>query len=89
MGAGMVHRNVFEAVKYNPTNGRALLLEWVLRLTMIKYNIPDIRLFCAAIWDSLNSFNVLTRNYFFLEEAVLDDLSQGFDSWAAYFPKGF
>jgi len=46
MGAGMVHPKVFEAVKYDPykLTGFAFGLG-MERLAMIKYNIPDIRLF--------------------------------------------
>ena len=45
MGAGMVHRNVFEAVGYNSEecSGFAFGLG-VDRFAMLKYNIPDIRL---------------------------------------------
>lgn len=46
MGAGMVHRKVFEAVKYNPDNIQGFAFGMGLdRLAMLKYNIPDIRLF--------------------------------------------
>jgi len=49
MGAGMVHRNVFEAVKYNPYEWQGFAFGMSLeRLTMIKYNIPDIRLFYSG-----------------------------------------
>lgn len=45
MGAGMVHRNVFDAVKYNPNTVQGFAFGVGLdRLAMIKYNIPDIRL---------------------------------------------
>lgn len=45
MGAGMVHRNVFDAVRYNPETVRGFAFGVGLdRLAMIKYNIPDIRL---------------------------------------------
>lgn len=49
MGAGMVHPRVFEAAGYNPKNlqGFAFGLG-VERLAMIKYNIPDIRLFYSG-----------------------------------------
>ncbi len=46
MGAGMVHRKVFEAVKYNPNQVQGFAFGMGLdRLAMLKYNIPDIRLF--------------------------------------------
>ncbi|PIP29946.1 phenylalanine--tRNA ligase subunit alpha [Candidatus Jorgensenbacteria bacterium CG10_big_fil_rev_8_21_14_0_10_54_38] len=46
MGAGMVHRNVFDAVHYNPdaVHGFAFGMG-IDRLAMIKYKVPDIRLF--------------------------------------------
>ncbi len=46
MGAGMVHPKVFDAVKYNPKF--VLVFAFVLcleRIAMIKYGIPDIRMF--------------------------------------------
>lgn len=46
MGAGMVHRNVFNAVKYNPNDWQGFAFGMGIdRLAMIKYKIPDIRLF--------------------------------------------
>ena len=46
MGAGMVHRHVFESVHYNPTEWQGFAFGLGLeRMAMIKYNIPDIRLF--------------------------------------------
>lgn len=49
MGAGMVHRNVFNAVKYNPDAWRGFAFGVGLdRLAMIKYRIPDIRLFYSG-----------------------------------------
>ncbi|MBI2514815.1 phenylalanine--tRNA ligase subunit alpha [Candidatus Wolfebacteria bacterium] len=48
-GAGMVHRKVFEAVKYNPYEWQGFAFGFGLtRLAMIKYNIPDIRLFYSG-----------------------------------------
>lgn len=45
MGAGMVHRNVFDAVRYNPDSVQGFAFGIGLdRLAMIKYKIPDIRL---------------------------------------------
>lgn len=45
MGAGMVHRNVFDAVRYNPDSVQGFAFGVGLdRLAMIKYGIPDIRL---------------------------------------------
>lgn len=44
-GAGMVHPNVFKSVGYNPKNWQGFAWGFGLdRITMIKYNIPDIRL---------------------------------------------
>jgi len=49
MGAGMVHRNVFDAVRYNPDRVQGFAFGMGLdRLAMIKYNIPDIRLFYSG-----------------------------------------
>jgi len=49
MGAGMVHRNVFDAVHYNPEQVQGFAFGMGLdRLAMIKYNIPDIRLFYSG-----------------------------------------
>ncbi|MDI6733879.1 MAG: phenylalanine--tRNA ligase subunit alpha [Patescibacteria group bacterium] len=46
MGAGMVQRNVFDAVRYNPDEVQGFAFGMGLdRLAMIKYKIPDIRLF--------------------------------------------
>ncbi len=57
MGAGMVHRNVFKAVGYDPNEiqGFAFGMGWE-RLTMIKYNIPDIRLFYSGDLRFINQF---------------------------------
>lgn len=49
MGAGMVHRNVFDAVKYNPNEWQGFAFGMGIdRLAMIKYKIPDIRLFYSG-----------------------------------------
>jgi len=49
MGAGMVHRKVFDAVRYNPDQVQGFAFGMGLdRLAMIKYNIPDIRLFYSG-----------------------------------------
>lgn len=46
MGAGMVHPHVFEAARYNPRDWQGFAFGLGLeRVAMIKYNIPDIRLF--------------------------------------------
>jgi len=46
MGAGMVHPKVFKAVGYNPYELTGFAFGLGLeRLAMIKYNVPDIRLF--------------------------------------------
>ena len=46
LGAGMVHRNVFRSVNYNPdeVTGFAFGLG-IDRLAMLKYGIQDIRAF--------------------------------------------
>ncbi|OGY63460.1 MAG: phenylalanine--tRNA ligase subunit alpha [Candidatus Harrisonbacteria bacterium RIFCSPLOWO2_02_FULL_41_11] len=49
MGAGMVHPNVFEAAHYNPRDLQGFAFGLGLeRIAMIKYNIPDIRLFYSG-----------------------------------------
>lgn len=49
MGAGMVHRNVFDAVRYNPNEWQGFAFGiGIDRLAMIKYKIPDIRLFYSG-----------------------------------------
>lgn len=49
MGAGMVHPHVFEAAHYNPREWQGFAFGvGVDRLAMIKYNIPDVRLFYAG-----------------------------------------
>lgn len=48
-GAGMVHRKVFEAVRYDPNEWQGFAFGFgPERLAMIKYNIPDIRLFYSG-----------------------------------------
>ena len=56
-GAGMVHPNVFRAVGYNPQEwqGWAFGFGWD-RLTMMKYKIPDIRLFNSGDLRFLQQF---------------------------------
>ena len=49
MGAGMVHPNVFRAVKYDPGKMQGFAFGvGIDRLAMIKYNIPDIRFFYSG-----------------------------------------
>jgi len=49
MGAGMVHPRVFEAAHYNPREYQGFAFGLGLeRVAMIKYNIPDIRLFLSG-----------------------------------------
>jgi len=49
MGAGMVHPKVFEAVHYNPRDWQGFAFGLGLdRLAMLKYNIPDVRLFYSG-----------------------------------------
>ncbi|MBI2591100.1 MAG: phenylalanine--tRNA ligase subunit alpha [Candidatus Brennerbacteria bacterium] len=48
-GAGMVHPKVFEAAHYNPREWQGFAFGFGLdRLAMIKYNIPDVRLFYSG-----------------------------------------
>jgi phenylalanyl-tRNA synthetase alpha chain len=49
MGAGMVHQRVFEYAHYNPGEWQGFAFGMGLdRLAMIKYGIPDIRLFYSG-----------------------------------------
>ena len=49
MGAGMVHPKVLESAGYNPRELRGFAFGLGLeRIAMIKYNIPDIRLFYSG-----------------------------------------
>lgn len=49
MGAGMVHPRVFESAGYNPRDLQGFAFGLGLeRIAMIKYNIPDIRLFYSG-----------------------------------------
>ncbi|MFB6212922.1 MAG: phenylalanine--tRNA ligase subunit alpha [Candidatus Magasanikbacteria bacterium] len=49
LGAGMVHRNVFDAVHFNPNEVQGFAFGVGLdRLAMIKYDIEDVRLFYSG-----------------------------------------
>ncbi|KKS38202.1 MAG: Phenylalanine-tRNA ligase alpha subunit [Parcubacteria group bacterium GW2011_GWA2_42_14] len=57
MGAGMVHPKVFEAVGYIPRNQQGFAFGIGLdRITMMKYKIPDIRLFHSGDLRFLKQF---------------------------------
>ncbi len=56
-GAGMVHPNVFKAVKLNPKNWQGFAFGMGLdRLTMMKYKIEDMRLFFSSDLRFLEQF---------------------------------
>lgn len=49
MGAGMVHPRVFEAAHYNPRDYQGFAFGvGIDRLAMLKYNVPDVRLFYSG-----------------------------------------
>ena len=57
MGAGMVHPKVFEAAGYAPGNQQGFAFGFGLdRVTMMKYKIPDIRLFHSGDIRFLKQF---------------------------------
>ena len=57
MGAGMVHPKVFEAVGYVPGNQQGFAFGVGLdRITMMKYKIPNIRLFHSGDLRFLKQF---------------------------------
>ena len=57
-GAGMVHPNVFKAVGYNPKDVQGFAFGMGIgRIAMMKYKIPDIRLFLSGDLRFLRQFN--------------------------------
>lgn len=56
-GAGMVHPNVFKNVKLNPKDWQGFAFGFgIERLTMLKFKIPDIRLFRSGDLKFLKQF---------------------------------
>jgi phenylalanyl-tRNA synthetase alpha chain len=56
-GAGMVHKHVFEYAHYNPRDFQGFAFGvGIDRLAMIKYKIPDIRLFYESDLRFINQF---------------------------------
>lgn len=56
-GAGMVHPNIFKAVHYNPKEVQGFAFGFgIERLIMMKYKIPDIRLFYSGDLRFLRQF---------------------------------
>lgn len=58
LGAGMVHPNVFKAVRYNPDELQGFAFGFgVERLANLKYGIPDVRLYRSGDLKFLEQFN--------------------------------
>lgn len=56
-GAGMVHRNVLKAVGYDPHEWQGFAFGFgINRLAMIKYKIPDVRMFYDGDLRSIKQF---------------------------------
>ena len=57
LGAGMVHPNVFRAVKYDPRKVKGFAFGLgIERVAMLKYGIDDIRLFYSGDLRFLTQF---------------------------------
>lgn len=57
MGAGMVHPNLFKAVGYDPKEYQGFAFGvGPERIAMLKYNVPDIRMFYSGDLKFINQF---------------------------------
>ena len=56
-GAGIVHPSVLEAVKYDPSRWQGFAFGFgIERLIMVKYGIPDVRMFMSGDINFIKKF---------------------------------